>query len=234
MRKVIVLLALGVLAASSASAATFWTESFDYANGGLVAVAGGLWVNHSGTGTDIQVLNGEGVLTQTNAPDDNRTFAAQTATAKTYYCFKMKISGTPNTTGTYFIHLKDSGTMNFAARVFARNVDASTFNLGFGSTSSTATWLPTAYTKDVYYHVTAMYDAATGSSTIWVDPTDETSPGTTVAGTAGFLLSGLALRQSSGFGIATVDDITVGDTFCPGTVVPTSNNSWGEVKGMYR
>jgi hypothetical protein len=235
MRKVIVLLALGLLAASSASAASFWTESFSYANGGLVAVAGGAWATHSGTGTDIQVLNGEAVITQTNAPDDNRTFPAATATAKTYACFKMKISGTQTTAGTYFIHFKDTGTMNFAARLVAYLNDATTYKLGIGATSATVTQWPSVLTKDTYYNVTMMYDAAAGSAKLWVDAAVETDPSVTATGgSTGFLLSALALRQASGYGIATVDDITVGDTFCPEPVVPTSSESWSSVKSQYR
>src|SRR5690349_3470245 len=108
-----------MLSASSAFATTLLTEAFSYANGGLVAGSGGNWTTHSGTGTDIQVVSGHAAGDMASAPDDNRTFTAQTATSKTYACFTVNIPsvvGTPST--NYFAHFKDTGTINFAARVF--------------------------------------------------------------------------------------------------------------------
>ena len=238
---VITLLALGVFAASSASAANFWSETFSYANGDLTAVSGGLWVTHSGAlPTDVQVVGGEAVY-GTSAPDDNRQFTpAQSATASTYACFKLKISGDQTAGGGYFAHLMNNGTL-FAARVYAMLNDATTYKLAIATSSVTpvtgAIW-PTPLTKGVYYNVVVKYDASTGYSTMWVDPTSEGSPsvisGTAVTGTP---ISGFALRQATGYGVATIDDIGVGNTFvdaCALYPVPTSSNTWGKLKSLYR
>ena len=243
MRKmVITLIALGVFAASTASAAAFWGETFSYANGDLTAVSTGIWTTHSGTlPTDVQVVNGEAVLNSANAPDDNRQFSpARGATDATYACFKLAISGTQTASGTYFAHLMNTGTF-FGARVFAMLNDATTYKLGIATTSTTpvgaAIW-PTPLTKGVYYNIAIKYDAATGISTLWVNPSAEASPSVVgLAGPTGTLISGFALRQSAGYGVANIDDVGVGPTFedaCYVVPTPTSSSTWGKLKSLYR
>lgn len=246
MRKVIILLAFGVLAASSASAASFWTESFNYADGNLAVipnVSGGAWVNHS-TSTvipdpyiDIKVVSGEAVLIGANGSDDSRNFTEQSATATTYACFKMKVNPGAEASGnSYIAHFKNAST-GFVARVFIFPTSTTAFNIGInsGSTvpSGAAIW-PTSLTKGTFYTIAIRYNAQTGVSTLWVSPVSEASPSiTTLTTTIGTLVSGFALRQAIGAG-STFDDITVGDTFCPGEVVPTTNSTWGAVKSDYR
>jgi hypothetical protein len=234
MRKVIILLALGVLAASSASASIPWAETFAYGDGNLTLNPG--WLTHSGTGTDVQVLNGEAVLNSVNAPDDNYQFRASTeatATDVIYACFRLKITGTQTATGTYFAHFMNTGTF-FAGRVFAALVDGTTYKLGINSTSTTPLAWSAALIKDRYYTIVIKYDAASGLSTMWIDPINELSPSLVgMNPVIGTLISGFALRQSSGYGIATIDDITVSSSFCTGEV-PTTNSSWSAVKSDYR
>jgi len=235
-----------VLIASSAFASTLMTETFSYANGGLVAGSGGNWTTHSGTGTDIQVVSGHAAGDMVNAPDDNRTFAAQGATAKTFACFTVNIPsvvGTPST--NYFLHFKDTGTINFAARVFVVPSGTTfTFGLSTSTSSPTATW-PTALNYGQTYVVAIDYDAAAGTSDLWVNPADETSPKITGAvGTTGFLLSALAMRESATITPAgsvlwkyNVDDVAVGTTFndaCAGQPTGTNSSTWGRVKVLYR
>jgi hypothetical protein len=237
---VITLLALGVFAASTASAASFWSESFAYANGDLTAVSTGIWVTHSGTlPTDVQVLNGAAVLTSTNAPDDNRQWTpARSITDVTYACFNMTITGTQTAAGTYFAHFMNTGTY-FTARVFAAlGTGTNSYKLGINTTSATPNWWATELTKGVTYVVAIKYDAATGVSTMWVNPQSEAS--TSIIGNAttiGTAISGFALRQSGGYGVATIDDISVGATFddaCAAAPTPTSSSTWGKLKSLYR
>lgn len=229
-----------VLTAAAASSAVLLTESFPYADGGLVAVSGGNWLNHSGAGTDIGVVSGHAFGNMANAPDDNRSFAAQTATAKTYACFLANIP-TPAAaiaTSNYFIHLKDTGTSNFAARV-AVMPSGSTFTFGIGATSSTFTAWPSALLFDTWYVVAISYDAASGMVELWVNPANELSPKVTAGpGTTGFLISSIAMRQSATASLYTylVDDIGVGTTFSDacGQATPTSGTTWGRIKTIYR
>jgi hypothetical protein len=249
MRKVIVLLALGVLAASSASAASFWTESFAYSNGNLAVtpnVSGGLWANH-GTSTattalDIQVVGGEAAIVGLRALDDNRSFTPVAAGASTYACFKMKVVGTETTGSAYFLHFSDGGTSNFVARTFATIAGATTFTIGISSTNGAIIYFPGTWNKDTYYNVSIKWNGTASTGTLWVEPTlalGESSPSVTavaaVPAPSTIVVSSLALRQATGYGTVYVDDITVGDTFCPGdNPVPTTNNSWSAVKGFYR
>jgi hypothetical protein len=231
------------LFASAASASVLLIENFNYPAGGLVANSGGNWTNHSGAGTDITILPSFDVVGDMNsAPDDNRTFLAQSATAKTYACLRVMIQdpgGAPR--NNYFFHFKDTGTFNFAARLFVAP-QGSTFSFGIGSTGAmTAQW-PTALLYDRYYYVTVSYDASTGVSELWVNPANELSPKVTAtAGTTGFLLSAVALRESNSSGTGVlwkyqVDAIGVGTTFddACGNATPTSGTTWGQVKTIYR
>lgn len=244
MRKVIILLAIGILAASSASAASFWTESFNYVNGNLALVpnvSGSLWVNH-GTSTtvttDILVVNGEAAVVGVNALDDSRGFTPVAAGATTYACFKMKVVGTQTSGSAYFLHLKDGGTMNFVARTFATITGATTFTIGISSTNGAITYFPGTFNKDTYYNVSIKWDGTASTGTLWVDPVSESSASVTavaaIPAPSTIIVSMLALRQASGYGTVFVDDITVGDTFCPAGAVPTTNSTWSAVKGLYR
>lgn len=235
MRKVIIFLALGVLAASPAFASIPWSETFTYSDGNLTSVSS--WVTHSGTGTDIQVVNGEAVANSATAPDDNfqfRTQAEASATDVLYACFRLKITGTQTTSGTYFAHFMNTGTY-FAGRLFAALVDADTYKLGINTTSTTPTTWSAPLNKGEYYNIAIKYDAGTGLSTLWINPTNESSPSLVGASaTIGTLISGFALRQSAGYGIATIDDLQVDTYFCIEGAVPTTNSSWGALKSDYR
>lgn len=234
MRKAIVLLVLGLLAASTASASTPWSEFFNYSDGDLAVVSGGSWAVHSGTPpTNVQVVSGQAVVNSANAPDINyqfRTPAEATPTDVIYGSFNLKISGTQTAAGGYFAHFMNNGTF-FAARVFAALVDASTYKIGISTTSSTPVYWPTPLNKDQTYSIAIRYDAATGISTLWVDPTSLAGGVDSAVGPIGTLVSGFALRQSGGYGTATIDDIRVDVT---SGVVSTTNSSWGDVKSLFR
>jgi hypothetical protein len=247
MRKTaIAFLALGLSAAlfTPASAIVHWSETFAYADGGLVAGSGGNWATHSGTGTDIQVAAGVAVGDMAAAPDDNRTFAAQDTTAATYACFRVMIPsivGAPRT--NYFAHLKDGTTTNFVCRVFVAP-QGSTFSFGLSLFSGTmAVQWPTALNYDQWYTIAIKYDPtpALDVCELWVDPVDESSAKITTSAVApSFLVSAFAMRQSStGTGTVwkyNVDNIMVGSDFldlCPNPT-PTRNSTWGQVKSIYR
>jgi hypothetical protein len=238
--------------AAPASAVNLLTEPFTYSNGGIVAVSGGNWTNHSGTGTDITITSGQAVGIMSNAPDDNRTFTAQSATAKTYACFQVTIPSTASPATNYFAHFKDSSTSIFAARVYVMP-SGTTFTFGLSviacaSPCVIAAW-PTALNYDTPYTIVIDYDATAGSADLWVNPTLETDTKishNTFSGTGpatGIPVSSFALRQSSSAipsGTSSwtykVDNLGVGTDFasaCP-TTTPTRDASWGRMKAIYR
>lgn len=235
MRKAIIFLAIGVLAASSASASLPWNEAFNYADGNITEVSA--WTVHNGTlPTDVQILGGEAVLNSAAAPDVSFQFRASTeagAADVIYASFKLKITGTQTSTGGYFAHFMNTGTF-FAGRVFAALVDANTYKLGISTGSSTSTYWPVPLVKGVYYEIATRYDAGTGISTLWVDasgPGWATQGLSSPAGSIGTLISGFALRQSGGYGVATIDNLSVSVS---SGIVATENSTWGAVKSLYR
>ncbi|HVP38222.1 MAG TPA: hypothetical protein VMS93_03455 [Candidatus Saccharimonadales bacterium] len=254
---VTILIALAVLSlgALSAHATVLMSEPFPYPNGnlGVAPVAtGSPWTCHSGSGSgDIQVTNHLAFGNMANFPDDNRTFTAQTATAKTYACFQVIIPVQSNAmVSNYFAHFKNAST-GFPSRVYAVPM-GSTFTFGLSvntctSLSCLVTW-PTALQFGHMYNVAISYDAAAGTSELWVDPATESSQKITITDTGqkSLLVSAFALRQSnqsapvSGTPCAwtyVVDNISVGTSFtdaCSGQPVPVHNSSWGSLKRIYR
>jgi hypothetical protein len=128
------------------------------------------------------------------------------------------------------------------ARTFATIAGATTFTIGISSTNGAIIYFPGTWNKDTYYNVSIKWNGTASTGTLWVEPTlalGESSPSVTavaaVPAPSTIVVSSLALRQATGYGTVYVDDITVGDTFCPGdNPVPTTNNSWSAVKGFYR
>jgi hypothetical protein len=227
------------MATAPSYSAVLMSEGFAYANGNLVPNGG--WANHSGVGTDIQVTAGRAIVDMLQAPDDNKAFAAQGTTGKTYYCLEVlipAISGAPRL--NYFAHLKDTGTINFVGRLGVAP-SGTGFTLAVGASAFTT---PTNWTSqlayDTNYRVVVSYDAATGSSDMWVNPANELSPKVTNAGTAGTNVSAFALRESStGTGTAwkaSVDNVGVGNTFdeACSQITPTHSDTWGQLKLRYR
>jgi hypothetical protein len=257
MKKIATTLAMLALSASTASAVTLLSESFSYPNGNLVPNGG--WATHSGSGAtavDIQVVNGRAVGDNNNAPDDNRTFAAQPTNAPTYACFEVVIpdpGGQPKV--SYFAHFKDTGTTNFFSRVYVLPAGATgfTFGLSFSSTSASVgpvAWSATPLNYDQPYFIVIKYDPSTLTSTMWVNPTDESSTSISHTGTgSAFSISAFALRQSfssptlpasqpNGTAIVrfSVDNLGVGTTFADACyqVTPTRTGTWGHIKTLYR
>ena len=264
MRKTaIAILALGLASlalTAPALAVVLVSEGFPYANGGLVANSGGNWTNHSGAGTDITMVSGRAVVNMANAPDDNRTFTAQSATTPIYTCFEVTVpdpGGIPRL--AYFEHLKDTGTTNFVTRVYVAPLDfvappdsGWTFALSHSSTSATVGvvhWSTTSLVYGQNYRIVTKYDPATTSSKMWVDPVGEGSTSVSQTGTAANVMSAVALRQSNSSGTmppgtplgntnvtASVDNLGVGTTFddACGQITPTRGVTWGQVKTIYR
>ncbi|MFN0150368.1 MAG: hypothetical protein ACKVU1_06610 [bacterium] len=233
-RKALVgLLTLGLAVASFAShakAGSLMSEDFSYSDGGLVAVSGGNWTNHSGTGTDVQVLSSAASGLMSNSPDDNRLLtSARSSTDKTYACFKLVIPA-PSATlvCNYFAHFMVSST-TFRSKVFITPSGGS-FTMGLSVTANAsgtplappapplgATW-PTTLNYGQAYNIVISYNAVGGISEMWVDPINESSPSisATDAGAANGALTAFGLRQSSTGGAAfafIVDDLSVGTTF---------------------
>lgn len=250
MRKTaIMLLAFGLAAtaAAPAMALSLLTDTFTYANGNLVPNGG--WANHSGTGTDIQVTGAVAVGNMNNAPDDNRSFTVQDSMGSTYACFQCMIPAPAAgalVRNNYFAHLKDGGTQNFLTRVFVAPVGASfTFGLSHFSSTMSNQWA-TTLNYGQWYTVVIKYSGTARTSSLWVDPVNESSTSivTTYAGGPGrSVISSFALRQSSAGSGGTpfsysVDNLSVATTFadlgCGSQGTPVRGSTWGQLKHTYR
>jgi len=268
MRKtVIALLALGLLAlvAAPVFAGDLLNEGFVYANGNLAglnpgAPATGPWAIYSGT-ADIKVVSGAAVGGSPSATygdaDDHVPFALRTTTQPTYACFDVTIPAiTGNPKGIYFAGFNTTAnTALMMARVYVLAITGG-WTFGISNTSTNATYGATPWTStlsyDTVYHIVIKYDPVSGTSTLWVNPVNESSP--SVSNTRSDLgataINTFFLRQSASASTFPspgypgtvdwhwiVDNVGVGSTFaeaCYHEPVPVNGSTWGALKALYR
>ena len=208
-----------------ASADIFVNETFSHADGNLVGRTptpgpGNAWAAHSGAGNKpIQVSSGEILLEQSagSGEDANSGFTAIGATDTIYARFDFRLpSGQtvdPDGSGLYFAHfggfrgrtgvLSAAGGGDFA---FAINAD----NSDLGAGSSWASDL----SFDTSYRTIISYNAATGESRLWLDPTSESSDFVSDFGATGTQVSDFSFRQSNDYtGSQVIDNLVVASTF---------------------
>lgn len=236
------ILALGLMPAV-AGASPLLIEQFNYPDGNLVGNGG--WANHSGTGSFIQVSGGQALLSQGGGSREDANVplsAARGATDKTYVAILVTVpSATTLAAPDYFAHFRSAG-FAFPARIYiAPPAGGGDFTFGLSGTS-TGTTPVVLWGGDFSFGSThlivASYDAADGSTQMWVDPSSEASASiVSTGGAVGDLISTYALRQGS---VTTseqiIGGILVGTTFgdVVGAVVSVESASWGGVKSLFR
>ena len=203
---------------------TLMNEGFDYDTGGsLLAQSGGFWANHSGSPVGaMQVGSGVVTVTEDNAEDVNAPLIGQPYPASSklvlYSSFTLNYSGLPGATNTYFAHFKDNSS-SYYGRVYASTINAGDgfYRLGIGNQSTVS--YPAQLTQDlspgVNYTVVTRLVLSNGVSTIWINPTDESSPGMTDSTAAGApsAITTYALRENAGEGTLNIDNLKVGLNF---------------------
>lgn len=207
-------------------------EPFTYAD--ETQIAGGFtdWISHSGTFGQTLVRGGKLLINQTNSEDFNREFFPQVFYPSNgvilYASFEVNFTNLPTAGGGYFSHYKDDGTLNFRGRVFSssQSAPAGQFRIGVANTAAAITTNglhPTFLTTNQTYKVVTRYNIATAETTLWINPSSETSTRVTAADAAGNVaVFSYAFRQDSGIGVFTVDDLKVGTEFADvSTVVPS-------------
>jgi hypothetical protein len=119
-----------------------------------------------------------------------------------YTSFTVNSSLPPSYLGEYFFHLSASGldTSNFRDKVYANNANAADgkFRFGIANTASSVTQqFPRDLMTNATYAVVTRYNAATGDSTLWVNPVNEQSSAVTASdNAASSTIGGVALRQA--------------------------------------
>jgi hypothetical protein len=196
------------------------TEKFDYPDGSLVGAPGSPWATHSGTGGQASVARGQLELTSADAEDVNVLFAGAT-TPVLYASLTLKLTEFPGGIGNYFAHFRGAGVSAFRGRLFVSTNDAAadSFRLAVANNSNVATnAVPTDLSLNTTYLVVLRYEATTGTTTLWVNPTAESDPGVTATDTpVATTVTSFAFRQpassAAGIGAVLVDELRVGTTF---------------------
>jgi endonuclease/exonuclease/phosphatase family metal-dependent hydrolase len=207
----------------TAEAALLFTDSFDYPNGALVTVSTNLWMHHSGVVTgEVMVASGRALLSEANTEDVHALLAGQPypvsgSTNVFYASFKVKFTALPSGGGAYFAHFKDSGN-GFRARVwaFADGAASGKFRLGISSVSGSAISAtnPMNLSLNTDYTVVTRLVNSNSVSTLWINPAAETDAGvSTSEGTSTFTVVSYALRENSGEGALSLDNLKIGTTF---------------------
>ncbi len=238
MKRILYGVSLSILAAIPLKAQVQFSEPFNYANGVLTNVSGGVWQRHSGANNDSIVTNQQLQVFGTRADDVNRSFPTNQTGMFGAFTENMKSLPT-NPDGAYFAHFKDNGTANFRARVYAvtdpnppYNVKPGMYRLGVAYANGDATApnvggpsgvFPMDLALNTDYQVVLGYDNVGGEATLWVNPdpalasSDPGNPNvfSTDSAATGLTngISSWAFRQSTGQGQQAVDNVVVGINF---------------------
>lgn len=163
-------------------------DSFNYPNGCVTAVSGGLWVAHSQPGNGcVAVSGGKLKVDFWNSEDVSIALpgapyntANNQSVTSLYSSFTLIGERLPNEPwGTYFAHFKDSGPIFFRCRVWAMTNGAAPgyFRLAISCTNSTgsnATVYPLDLAINTPYTIITRLDLATADSALWINPSAET------------------------------------------------------------
>lgn len=242
----VIVLTLGPLAGR---ADVVLQDDFNYPDGRLVDVSGGVWTVHSSGANSLNIVGGGAVIFQPDASsgheDVNRLFTqafdpATDNSSQIYAGFTAKFLAVPydggtSTVGSYFAHFKSSAGSVFYSRIGAGTwgAEAGKFRLGISNSG----WSPiasVAYPEDlelgVTYELIVRLDLATDQSTLWINPADASSPSVTATDTFSYsgTINAFALRQGTtgsspsigAPGTIAVDNLRVGTSFAEVRAVP--------------
>ena len=205
-------------------AALLLSDSFSYPDGPLVTVSGGVWAHHSGSAGEVMVSSGRVLLNEANTEDVNALLAGQpyaaSGTTNVFYAsFTVKFTSLPSGGGAYFAHFKNSST-TFRARIWALTSGAALdrFRLGISSIDSSAASATNAMDLRLntdYTVVTRLVNSNSVTvSTLWINPTAESDPSISITeSTSAFTLVSYALRENTGEGALSIDNLRVGTSF---------------------
>ena len=209
-----------MLVALNAPAALLLFEPFNYPNGSLITVSGGLWSTHSGTTGEVEVVSGRVDLRVPATEDVNvllgQTFPASSSTIL-YASFTMNFAALPSSSGAYFAHFKGSGTSIQRGKIFAftTGAGAGQYRVGIANFANTPVVAASgSLNTNVDYRIYLRYIVSNATTTLWVEPATEASPSVTASDiTTSAALTAFALRQDGGIGVLELDDLRVGTSF---------------------
>jgi hypothetical protein len=237
------LIALTILAGAALGAqASFFNETFNYPNGGIVSNSAGVWINNSGTAGSCLVSN-QTLLVNTSWTEDiahqfspGYTNGAGTDNLYARLTVQWLTNSLPTVGGAYFFGFATTAINNYIARTWVNttNLDgvttapAGSFYMGVGNNrpNSSSVWpidgqLSTLFTTSVWYSVVVRHCLTNGLATIWVgtDPTTMTENGTASAtahdppSTTSNIVNYVNFRQNTGEGYLQVKELKVGGSW---------------------
>jgi endonuclease/exonuclease/phosphatase family metal-dependent hydrolase len=223
----------------SAQAAPIAHDSFDYTNGALVTVSGGLWATHSGTTGQLQVVSGRALLAYTNSEDVNISLGQSFPAASSlflYSSFTVNFTRFPAGAGDFFAHFKGSGTAGFHGKVFAttNGAPAGFFRVGVANGDNAPNILISSnLSLNTDYLLITRYVISNATTTLWLNSAAETDPGVTATDAPSATAeSTFALRETTDIGILAVDNLIVGTNFTdilpsnpPGIIAPPQSQT---------
>lgn len=231
MKKIVVTLLIGLFACLSSSASMLFSDAFNYQDGPLTTVSGGIWMNHSGTAEQVDIAAGRVNLTGAESEDvHGNLLGGPYSSGVLYYSMLVNFSALPQGAGTYFTHLMNDGT-TFRARVVTTTVaaGAGSFRLAISNGSNPPTYVqyPLDLSLGTDYLIVVRYDINSVLSRLWINPATESDDSVEAAdAVTGAPIYAIALRQSrtsgpTDMGTLTVDNVKVATTFVEVIPEPT-------------
>ena len=231
-------------AATLGAKAQIFSDQFNFADGNIATVSSGAWVVQNSGTPAIQISNGAAVIDQhtfSSASNERvgeavgTTYSATGANKVVYASFDATWSNLPvSTTGSYFFNFSVSTANN---TTFYGRIGANLNNAASGSfrvATANANWSRVnaiTYPEDLSLHVTynivVKYDLTTRDTTLWLNPTSESSTSVTATDApsgsqsdiaAVSLREGVTNTGSGAPGTVTIDDLEVGSSFAAVTV----------------
>jgi hypothetical protein len=230
------------LAASSASAASLFTDSFTYPDGALIGQGG--WAIVGTSVVNPIAVSGGAVPLTTTGQDVTNDFDGTVNSGSAYIGADINLSAA-QATGDYFLHFAQQGsTSAFPGRIFAKS-SGSGFVLGFSNSSigvgpppaaAPAVYGTTELSFDTTYHIVMRYDIVDGATNdtgaLYLAPTSDTegsnTPYVATVNTGGtdvdpvIGIGQVNLRQGTAANAPTltVDNLVVATDFATAAAIP--------------
>ena len=193
-------------------------ETFSYSDGGLTNVSGGSWVRNSGSDSPSTPLVSSGAITisRSNADDVYRKFSGTTySSGNLYYKFTLDMGTLPaaGAGGYYFAGLGQSST-TIRDRLYVTTDETSggDYQIGVGNDELGVRW-GSDLNLNTTYTIVVMADLDNDVTKLWIDPTSELSTSVSFTDADTYAVDSIKIRQATGIGISTIDDLCVGTTF---------------------
>ena len=228
--KLALIIALTSIAAA-VQAGSILSDDFNYPNGPIVGAAGSPWTNNSGTAGSMIVTNKELEVSTARTEDiaallSGGPYMTNGSVPAVYSKFTARFTQVPVLAGTYFAHFTgETINTDYRARIISSttNVTSQTvaaagkFYIGIANNSGTiglSVPFPTELTTGVTYTVVTRFELATGLSTLWIDPTDESSLSVTATQSPAVTNPKYyGFRQSTGEGTMRIGALRIGTAF---------------------